>query len=333
MKPELFETVGGTAACRRLSETFYGLVAKDPLLRPLFPGKTFTCAIEEFTAFLVQFLGGPGEDSQRRWWLSLRESHQRFQIGERERAAWIANMVIALREVPLDDGLRSQLHQFFEGASRYVGQPGVAFDPPETEIGQRWRTQMTTDEIVAAIRRGDEVRAVELTDGSALMSRSVRCGVLALLIRSGMTGCVRENLVRDPDLVLRKHAGRTLLHEAAACGSTPMVKLLLDSGADPNALDGGRHTPLYSVGNECLGEGGPEVVRLLVKSGADVNACGGSKRCTALHMAARRGNVEVARALLECGADLHARDSRGATPLQRARNCRKSAVAAFLLSS
>jgi hemoglobin len=73
MATSLFEEIGGTAGCRTLSRAFYSRVARDPLLRPLFPGKTFTCAIEEFSAFLVQLLGGPGDDSQRRWWLSLQE--------------------------------------------------------------------------------------------------------------------------------------------------------------------------------------------------------------------------------------------------------------------
>lgn len=72
--PSLFEASGGTRTCRKLSKAFYLRVEQDPLLRPLFPGKTFTCAIEEFAAFLAQFLGGPGEDSQRRWCLSLHES-------------------------------------------------------------------------------------------------------------------------------------------------------------------------------------------------------------------------------------------------------------------
>src|SRR2546430_6286922 len=45
----------------------------------------------------------------------------------------------------------------------------------------------------------------------------------------------------------------------------------------------------------------PEVVRALVRAGADVNACGGVTRATALHMAARRGHVEIARALLDSG--------------------------------
>src|SRR5438105_1434447 len=88
----LFQSIGCTAGCRQLATAFYARVARDPVLRPFFPGKTFRCAIEELTAFLVQLLGGPDEDIQFRWWLSLRESHQRFQIGEQERAAWMRNM-------------------------------------------------------------------------------------------------------------------------------------------------------------------------------------------------------------------------------------------------
>jgi len=47
-------------------------------------------------------------------------------------------------------------------------------------------------------------------------------------------------------------------------------------------------------------------------------------------MAARRGYVEIARALLDCGAAIEARDSKGDTPLQRAINCRRSAVSQLL---
>jgi ankyrin repeat protein len=49
-------------------------------------------------------------------------------------------------------------------------------------------------------------------------------------------------------------------------------------------------------------------------------------------MAARRGNVEVAAALLDCGAALEARDRRGETPLRRALNCRKQEVASLLIA-
>jgi ankyrin repeat protein len=47
-------------------------------------------------------------------------------------------------------------------------------------------------------------------------------------------------------------------------------------------------------------------------------------------MAARRDNVGIAEALLECGADIDARDSKGVTPLGRALNTRKRNVAQLL---
>jgi hemoglobin len=81
---------------------------------------TFTCAIEEFAAFLAQFLGGPSEDAQRRWWLSLRESQLRFKIGQRERDAWIANMVLALDVVQIKEPIRSELFGFVERSSAHI---------------------------------------------------------------------------------------------------------------------------------------------------------------------------------------------------------------------
>ena len=68
-----------------------------------------------------------------------------------------------------------------------------------------------------------------------------------------------------------------------------------------------------------------------MRAGADVDACGGVTRATALHMAARRGHVEIARALLDSGAAVNARDRKGDTPLQRGINCRKNEISQLLL--
>ena len=347
-RPNLYEAVGGREACRRLSVAFYARVERDPLLRPLFPGTTFRCAIEEFAAFLAQFLGGPSEDMQRRWWLSLRESHLRFRIGQRERDAWIANMVQALADAQIDEPFRSQLLEFFKRSSAHVvnrgevavtedGRIGAPGGCTGEEISRRWDAQIRLDEAVAAIRGGDATGAIALAEGSALKSYgpSVISGLLGLMVRSGqssMLDYVRAKLTDDPTLAQERHAGRTLLHEAAAAGSLTTVELLLRLGADPDVWDGGGHTPLYCVGNECAVEGAGKVVHALAGAGADVNAQDGVKRCTALHMAARRGNVEVAGALLECGADIEARDRLGDTPLRRSVNCDKIGVATLLIA-
>src|SRR5262252_6123096 len=138
--PSWLEMLGGEAGCRRLSDAFYARVGTDPTLRPLFPGKSLRCAIEEFGAFLIQFLGGDEEQTQRRWWLSLRESHARFQIGPAERRAWLRQMAATLDEAALYGATRTALGQFFECSSAYViGHEGAR--PEHRELAQRWTDQ------------------------------------------------------------------------------------------------------------------------------------------------------------------------------------------------
>ncbi len=105
----VLEALGGEEGCRRLSAAFYARVGKDPVLRPFFPGKSLRCATEAFAAFLIQFLGGEEEQTQFRWWLSLRESHARFQISPEARRAWLKNMEATLDVTPLDEGTRNAL--------------------------------------------------------------------------------------------------------------------------------------------------------------------------------------------------------------------------------
>src|SRR5581483_9396738 len=92
---ELYHAIGGMDTCRRLAEAFYAHVEHDPVLRPLYPPTLKGCPIEALATFLIQFFGGPCEYAQRRWSLSLREAHLRFSIGQRERDAWLNNMLQA----------------------------------------------------------------------------------------------------------------------------------------------------------------------------------------------------------------------------------------------
>lgn len=328
----LLDSIGGEAGCMRLSEAFYLRVAKDPVLRRLFPGKTLSCAIEEFAAFLIQFLGGDEDQTQRRWWLSLHESHARFQISAAERDAWLKDMRAVLDAAPLEAETRDTLWQFFTHSSGYVVDT-VAPAPKDAEMVARWREQIKLDGVVAAIAAERDTEAIAAASRFAARP-AVNVGVLTRMLRTGrpaLIGYVTDAVANDASLIMRRFAGQTLLHYAAEFGSTKIVSMLLILGADANVHDNGGHTPLYRVANGCATEAGPWIVQALADAGADVNAATGVNRTTALHMAARRGHVDLARALIACGAKIDVRDRKGDTPLQRARNCRRLAVVQLLI--
>jgi len=323
--------LGGEAGCERLAGEFYARVAQDPDLKPLFPGKSLRCATEEFGAFLVQFFDGDPSHTQFRSWVSLRESHARFRISEKQRAAWVSLMKATVGSVIEDPKAREALSQFFTIASFYVigESPG---EPKHPELADRWRQQLALDQLMSAILGGRDDEAVSLAEQFASRP-TVFAGILARMMDAGREPFVRfvlTSIERDPEVAGWTYNSRTLLHFASAAGCVEVVRELLRVGVDPDVLDGGGYTPLYRVANECLADVGAEIVQELIKAGALVNRCGGVTQATALHAAARRGNTVVAEALLGAGADTSIRDRKGDTPLDRASKCRKHEVALML---
>ena len=102
------------------------------------------------------------------------------------------------------------------------------------------------------------------------------------------------------------------LHYAAACGLHAVVKsLAIEHSQHVNALCHSRRaTPLHLAS----GEGHLEVARVLIEHGADVIALDG-RGATPLHYASHNGHVEVARFLINHGADVTVRSGDGSTPL------------------
>src|SRR4051794_2291153 len=178
----LLDELGGEAGCKRLSTEFYARVGGDPILRPLFPGKSLRCAIEEFSAFLIQFLDGDEEQTQFRWWLSLRESHARFQIGEKQRRAWLQQMEATLDAAPIDEAARHALRSFFAHSSAYVIGPHEG-EPDHEDLAARWRDQRALDRAVTTIAAGLDEETLALAP--RFRSRpSVFVGLLARMVAS-----------------------------------------------------------------------------------------------------------------------------------------------------
>ncbi len=127
---------------------------------------------------------------------------------------------------------------------------------------------------------------------------------------------LRELLDADPALATAYSGdGFTALHFAAFFGDGPTAGLLLERGAEVDALGRGwmTGTALHSAASGR----NAGVVALLLGAGADPNArqAGG---WTALHGAAHNGDVRTAGLLLDAGADPTARNDEGRSVLELA---------------
>jgi ankyrin repeat protein len=114
----------------------------------------------------------------------------------------------------------------------------------------------------------------------------------------------------------RDGEGLSPLFYAAVHGFPKVVQLLLDRGADP---DVGREIGLGPGLVQAGYRGRLDMLGLLLNGGADINAIDYARR-TALHAAVWKGAVEAALLLIEAGADPNTRDRMGLTPLMEAVN-------------
>ena len=96
----------------------------------------------------------------------------------------------------------------------------------------------------------------------------------------------------------------TPLHSAAYHGDLEMVQVLLECGVDVNTKDYGVYTPLDFALSRLHHN---EAALLSIAQGADPNSRN-TKGFTPLHRAAERRWIEIARLLIEHGADVEVKD-------------------------
>jgi ankyrin repeat protein len=136
----------------------------------------------------------------------------------------------------------------------------------------------------------------------------------------------RTKLDRGGDGVLG--AGTTPLLRAAKAGDTPVIKMLLDKGANPKAATRNSVNAIMMAANVGTREedmtgrsktqkDAIETIALLVKAGTDVNGVDNQGR-TAAHGAALWGHTDVIKFLAASGAKLDVKDKRGLTALDTA---------------
>ena len=127
------------------------------------------------------------------------------------------------------------------------------------------------------------------------------------------------NDLESADLLIRAGADvnaandlrTTPLSRACTNGNAALVERLLGAGARPDTPIASGETPLMT----CAGTGSADAVRMLIARGAAVNSAEPSQNQTALMWAAAERHADVVKLLVEHGADLQARTKRGFSAL------------------
>jgi ankyrin len=215
-----------------------------------------------------------------------------------------------------------------------------------------------------AVRQDDLDTAQQLLRAGAKATAATRYGVNPLYLASvnGNASMIDALLRAGADANSANPGGETALMTATRTGKVDAIKLLLDRGANINAKESvrGQTALMWAVT-----ENHPEAVKLLLARGADVNAQttvvipdgttgepqgtsgdigahgpgiyraravpSPSGGLTALLYAARDGNMEMARILIDAKADIERASGNGTHPLVAAITNNHLELAMFLL--
>ena len=156
--------------------------------------------------------------------------------------------------------------------------------------------------LLFAMREGSETISRLLVEAGANVNASDRDGITALMwaTRNGSKSMVRLLLDHGADVNTYRPYSWTVLYEATRKGDEVLATVLLEKQADVDPKDGDGRTPLF----EAILQENETMAKLLLNNGADPNALDGME-LTPLASAAITGNLVLVKLLLERGAKVH----------------------------
>lgn len=112
-----YEKVGGKETFKKIADKFYEGVAKDEILRPMYPEEELGPAAERLQLFLEQYWGGPSTYQELRGHPRLRMRHSPFKINPQARQHWLDHMRAAVESVGLPALLEAELWAYLDRAA------------------------------------------------------------------------------------------------------------------------------------------------------------------------------------------------------------------------
>lgn len=148
------------------------------------------------------------------------------------------------------------------------------------------------------------------------------------LAREGDVLSAEALMSAGSEIDLPDDEGRRPLHEAAFFGRLAMVKFLTKHGA---LLDAPIHPFGYTALFFAAEEGHADVVRYLLSRGARLSVRDGISGAGLLHVAAVRGDMQMAGILIAAGIDVFQEDMKGQTARDHAARAGHRCLEAVLL--
>ena len=205
----------------------------------------------------------------------------------------------------------------------------------KVDVNQKTDDQGITPLFSAASFGRDEIFRLLIDNGAKINIKDIHGATpLSWALNPFSIEEARLLIEKGADVKARDDFGQTPLHQVAGRGTISVAQLLLDHGADINAVDINGWVPLT---NACWA--GPEIVKFLILNGAEVNPPeykDTTTNCfvaptTPLHLAARDGELEIVKILVENGARINIRNREGETPLYLAASRGRNEVTEYLL--
>ncbi len=201
------------------------------------------------------------------------------------------------------------------------------------------------------IERGAEIDAGDNDNSTPLISAALRghLEIARLLVEQGASVSHHDNYGNSPMMSAARSGnveliayliekggsieeqtehGSTLLHLAVVRGHPEMTRYLLEQGIDVNISPDPVRAPMPII--RAFNFGNTEIARILLEFGADIDYADPNYGYSFLHMAAIRGDSAMARIFLDFGADVSKLDKTGKPPLYYAVRYSNPTVAALL---
>lgn len=115
-----YDEIGGLETFRRIVARFYEGVARDEVLRPMYPEADLGPAEERFLMFLVQYWGGPTTYSQQRGHPRLRMRHAPFAVDADARDRWLSHFRAALDDAGLTPEQDARFWEYVTHAANFM---------------------------------------------------------------------------------------------------------------------------------------------------------------------------------------------------------------------